>query len=130
MQGFLQKSAKIKKGDYMLPKDLKDEIVKTLQNKKAMDITVINIAEQTTIADYFIIATAKNAAQAKALVESLEESLEKKETRALRKEGVREARWVVIDYASVIVHIFNDETRDFYNLEKLWIKGDNVEKIV
>ncbi|HHT83631.1 MAG: ribosome silencing factor [Christensenellales bacterium] len=114
----------------MLPKDLKDEIVKTLQNKKAMDITVINIAEQTTIADYFIIATAKNAAQAKALVESLEESLEKKETRALRKEGVREARWVVIDYASVIVHIFNDETRDFYNLEKLWIKGDNVEKIV
>lgn len=113
----------------MLPKELKDEIVKVFQNKKANDITVVSIAEQTTIADYFVIATAKNTSQVKALVENLEEKLEKKEVFAIRKEGVREARWVVVDYGSIIVHIFNDETRDFYNLEKLWVKGDNIEKV-
>lgn len=113
----------------MLPKELKDEIVKIFQNKKANDITIVNISEQTTIADYFVLATAKNTAQVKALVDNLEEVLEKKEVFAIRKEGAREARWVVVDYGSIIVHIFNDETRDFYNLEKLWLKGDNIEKI-
>lgn len=113
----------------MLPKELKDEIVNVFQNKKANDITVMNVSEQTTIADYFVIATARNTSQVKALVDSLEETLEEKQVFAIRKEGVREARWVVVDYGSILVHIFNDETRDFYNLEKLWVKGDNIEKI-
>lgn len=113
----------------MIPKDLKNEIVTILEDKKANDITIISIAEQTTIADYFIIATAKNSPQVKALMAALEENLEKKDVFAIRKEGVREARWVVADYGSIIVHIFNDETRDFYNLEQLWKHGDNVERL-
>jgi ribosome-associated protein len=112
----------------MQPEDLKNEIIKILDEKKAEEITVLDIAEQTTIADYFVIATARSTTQVRALFEHIEEKLEKKGIFAIRKEGVREGRWVVIDYASVIVHIFNDETRDFYNLEKLWTKGDNIQK--
>lgn len=113
----------------MSPKELKDEIVKILDDKKAGDITVIDIAEQTTIADYFVIATGNSKSQVKALLDNLEEKLEAKQVYASRKEGQDEARWVVIDYASIIVHIFNNETRDFYGLEKLWSKGDNITKI-
>lgn len=113
----------------MLPKELKNEIIKILDEKKAEEITVLDIAEQTAIADYFVIVTAKSTTQVRALFEHLEEHLEKKGVFATRKEGVREGRWVVVDYASVIVHIFNDETRDFYNLEKLWTKGDNIYKV-
>ncbi len=113
----------------MTPEKLKDSIINVLQEKKANDITVISIAEQTTIADYFIIVTAKSTTQAKTLAEKLEENLEKQQMFALRKEGLKEARWIVIDYGSILVHIFNDETRDFYNLEKLWTKGENIVKI-
>lgn len=112
----------------MTPSQLKDNVVKYLQEKKAEDITVINVTDQTTIADYFIIATGKSTTQVKALTEFLEEKMEENEIFATRKDGEREARWVVIDYASVIVHIFNDSMRDFYNLEKLWGNASNVSK--
>ncbi|MFW5780403.1 MAG: ribosome silencing factor [Bacillota bacterium] len=104
----------------MSPKELKDSIVSVMEDKKASDITVLDIAKQTTIADYFIIATAKNTAQIKALVEAIEKKLESSDMPILRKEGVSEGRWVVVDFGSILVHIFNAETREYYNLEKLW----------
>lgn len=113
----------------MTPSDLKDNVIKYLQEKKAEDLTVINITDQTTIADYFIIASGKSNTQVKALTEHLEEKMEEKQIFATRKEGEKEARWVVIDYASVIVHIFNDSMRDFYNLEKLWGNASNITRI-
>lgn len=113
----------------MTPETLKDKIINIFQEKKANDITVISVAEQTTVADYFIIVTAGSTAQAKALAEKLEQDLEKQQIFALRKDGLREARWIVVDYGSILVHIFNDETRDFYNLEKLWVKGENIQKL-
>ena len=113
----------------MTPSDLKDNVIKYLQEKKAEDLTVINITDQTTIADYFIIASGKSNTQVKALTEFLEEKMEEKQIFATRKEGEKEARWVVIDYASVIVHIFNDAMRDFYNLEKLWGNASNITRI-
>ncbi|MBR1747864.1 MAG: ribosome silencing factor [Clostridia bacterium] len=108
---------------------IKDIIIELLKAKKATDITVIDVAEQTIIADFFIIATGKSTSQVKALTESLEEKGEEKGLTLLRRDGEREARWVVMDYGGVIVHIFNDSTRDFYALEKLWEKGNNVTKI-
>ena len=101
----------------MLPKDLKDEIVKTLQNKEGYGYYRYKHSRANHHSRLFYHSDGQKCRPSQALVESLEESLEKKETRALRKEGVREARWVVIDYASVIVHIFNDETRDFITLK-------------
>lgn len=115
----------------MTPQQLKDFLIAVLKEKKTGDMTVIDVADKTSIADYFIIVSGKNAPQVKAICENLEEKTEEKGIFASRKEGIREARWIVMDYASVIVHIFNDETRDFYNLEKLWSDPEqtNITKV-
>ena len=108
---------------------IKDIIIELLKAKKASDIVVIDVGEQTIIADFFIIATGKSTTQVKALTDQLEEKGEEKGLVLLRRDGEREARWVVMDYGAVIVHIFNDSMRDFYALEKLWAKENNVTKI-
>ena len=111
-------------------KQTKDIIVELLKEKKASDITVIDVAEQTIVTEYFVIATGKSTTQVKALTDFLDEKGEERGLDApLRRDGVREGRWVVIDYGSVIVHAFNDATRDFYRLEQLWGNGANVTKI-
>lgn len=104
----------------MEPNELKDLIVNTLEEKNGGDIKELYIAEKTTIADYFVIVTGKNVTHVRALCEALEEKLEAEGIFALRKDGIQEGRWAVLDYASVIVHVFNAETRDFYCLEQLW----------
>lgn len=108
---------------------LKDTIIEVLVDKKALDIKVLDLADQTVIADYFIIATGRSTTQLRALAENLEEKLEKEDVFVLRKEGIREGRWVVMDYGSVIVHLFNSENRDYYCLEKLWEKEGNIISI-
>lgn len=113
----------------MTPKELKDNIINFLQEKKAGDISVIHVTDQTTITDYFVIATGKSSTQVKALSEFLEEKMEEKGIISARKEGESEGRWVVIDYSSVIVHIFNDHLRDIYALEKLWGNASNLTKV-
>lgn len=113
----------------MTPKELKDNITKILEEKKANDITIINVSAQTTVTDYFIIATGKSSTQVKALIENLQDKMEEKQIFALRKDGEREGRWVVLDYGSIIVHIFNDEMHDVYNLEKLWGNASNITRL-
>ncbi len=107
--------------DYL---ELKDKIITILDDKIGGDIVALDISEQTSIADYFIVTTGKNTSHVRALVESLEEKLEAEGVFCIRKEGVREGRWAVVDYGSIIVHIFNNETRDFYALEKLWANNN------
>lgn len=113
----------------MNAKEIKDIIVELLKDKKASDITVIDVAEQTVVTEYFVIATGKSNTQVRALAEHLDEKGEEKGLSALRKDGIREGRWVVIDYGNVIVHIFNDATRDFYRLEQLWGNAENMTRI-
>ena len=103
----------------MSPEEIKNAVCKELDERKAVDITVLNVADLTVIADYFVICTARSNKQVKALAEYVEEKLE--------EAGVREGKWAVLDLGSVIVHIFNDDTRMFYCLEKLWSDGGNVE---
>ncbi len=113
----------------MTTKELTDKICNLLDSKKAEDITVLSVAHLTIIADYFVIATARSTAQAKALAEVVEEKLSKEDgIEPSRIEGVKEGRWVVMDYGGVIVHVFNDETRVLYCLDKLWTDGNNVTK--
>jgi ribosome-associated protein len=104
----------------MSPNDLNRLIVRILDEKKAGEITVLDIADKTIIADFFVIATGRSTTQVKALAGALEDKLAEFEILPARKEGLSEGRWVVLDYCSIIVHIFNDETRDYYCLEKLW----------
>ena len=102
-------------------------ICNILSSKKAGNIVYIDVAEKTSLCDYFIVCSGRSTTQVRSLAENLEEKLEKEHGEIpRRKEGVREGRWAVVDYADVIVHIFSDEERDFYNLERLWENGKNI----
>jgi len=105
--------------------DLTKQICKALAAKQANDILIVNVKGVSDIVDHFIIASGKSQPQVKAIFEHLEEEMEKQGVFATRKEGASEGRWIAVDYFDVIVHIFNEETRKFYQLEKLWINGGN-----
>ena len=111
----------------MSPEEIKNAVCKELDERKAVDITVLNVSHLTVVADYFVICTARSNKQVKALAEYVSEKLEDAGVPTLRSDGVRKGKWAVLDFGSVIVHIFNDDTRMFYCLEKLWTDGDNVE---
>ncbi len=102
-------------------------ICNILSSKKAGNIVYIDVTQKTSLCDYFIVCSGRSSTQVKSLAENLEEKLQKEHGEIPRRhEGFREGRWAVIDYADVIVHIFNDEMRDFYNLERLWEDGKNI----
>ena len=104
-------------------------ICKILSSKKAKGIVYLEVHDKTSLCDYFVICGGSSKTQVKALAENLEEKLRKEHGEVPRRfEGVREGRWAVLDYADVIVHIFGDEERDFYNLERLWEDGENLKK--
>jgi ribosome-associated protein len=104
-------------------------ICKLLADRKAQNIVYIEVTEKTTLCDYFVIASGRSSTQVKALAEYLDEKMEKDYAEIpRRKEGIREGRWAVLDYADVIVHVFCDEERDFYHLERLWETGSNLTK--
>ena len=105
------------------------EVCKALADKLGKDIVAMYVREKTDLCDYFVLASGSNAPQIKAMGERVEELIERDHGIApTRMEGVRDGRWAVIDYGDVIVHIFNDETRLFYHLERLWANGENLEK--
>ena len=99
---------------------------KALSEKKAQDIVILDVADQTVVCSYFVIASGRSTTQVRALGDAVEEKLEKEDLVPLRKEGLREGRWGVLDYGDVIVHVFNDESRLFYHLERLWEDGSNI----
>ncbi len=98
-----------------------------LSEKKAEDIVIIKVEEQTVVCSYFVIASGKSTTQVKALGDNVEEKLKKEGLSPVRTEGTREGRWSVLDYGDVVIHIFNEEWRQFYYLERLWDSGKNVE---
>ena len=109
-------------------KDLVVEVCKALADKRGKDIIALYVREKTDLCDYFVIASGSNAPQIKAMGERVEELIEKNLGLVpSRTEGVRDGRWAVLDYGDVIAHIFNDETRLFYHLERLWTDGGNIE---
>ena len=112
-------------------KDLALTVCKALADKRGKDIVALYVREKTDLCDYFVIASGSNAPQIRAMGERVEELVEKELGLVpSRTEGVRDGRWAVVDYGDVIVHIFNDETRLFYHLERLWEDGGNLEKYV
>ena len=102
-------------------------ILDALKERKAFDIVKIDVQDKTSVADYFIVASARSSTQVKALSEHVEEKLEKVGITVLRRDGVADARWIVLDFGDVILHLFNDETRLFYHLERLWGEGEKIE---
>ena len=105
------------------------EVCKALADKRGKDIVCLYVREKTDLCDYFVIASGSNAPQIRAMGERVEELVERElGVLPTRTEGVRDGRWAVVDYGDVIVHIFNDETRLFYHLERLWQGDGNMEK--
>ncbi len=107
------------------------EVVKlayeALDEKKAEDIKMLDISKVTVIADYFIIAGASNDRQVKALADNVEDKLGKAGITPKSVEGYQNANWILMDYQDVIIHIFNQEQRLFYDLERIWTDGRVVE---
>ncbi|MBQ4515368.1 MAG: ribosome silencing factor [Clostridia bacterium] len=102
-------------------------ITKTLDDKKADDIRVLSVGDLTILADYFIICSAQSTTQVKALADNVEEKMDEAGESLLKKEGKQGLNWILMDYGDVICHIFYQETRDFYALEKLWADAQEVD---
>ncbi len=101
-------------------------IVKACNDKKGFDIKVLDLRDLTTITDYFVIVSGNSTTQVAAIADEIEEKLEEAGFELLGKEGYREARWVLLDYGSVVAHVFHKEDREFYNLEKLWADSEEL----
>src|SRR3954467_14507696 len=96
-------------------------------DKKAFELTVLNVGGLTSIADYFILATASNERQAAAIADSIQERLrEEMKVRPLLVEGTTPGRWILLDFGDFIFHIFTEDVRRFYGLERLWGDPPNV----
>ena len=97
--------------------------VEALEDKKAEDIKVIDISNVSVIADYFVIASGTNSNQVQAIVDNVEEQLGRAGFEAKQIEGNRNSSWILMDYGDVIVHVFDEENRLFYDLERIWRDG-------
>lgn len=111
----------------MSQNDVLKIIVKTLDSKKAEDIEAIGIRDLTIIADYFVIATGTSTTHAKSLADEVEFKLKEAGIVPTRTEGYNGANWILLDYSDIVVHIFYKETRQYYNLERLWADGEKVD---
>ena len=100
---------------------------KALDDKKAKDIKILYVNKQTIIADYFVIAQGNSRTQVNALADEVEYKLGLEGINPTKIEGRGQGTWVLLDYDSVLVHVFNPQSREFYNLEKLWADGEEIQ---
>ncbi|KPU44158.1 ribosomal silencing factor RsfS [Oxobacter pfennigii] len=94
------------------------------ENKKAKDIKVLDISSISPITDYFVLFSGSSTVQVRAIADEVEEKLTEKGYALLHKEGYNASRWILLDFGDVIVHVFHEEDREFYNLERLWADAD------
>jgi len=108
---------------------IKEKAIKAAElaiDKKARNTVVLELKELSSIADYFVICSGENPAQIRAIADAIDDYFSKKKLSPIGKEGLDFARWVLIDYGDIVIHIFDDETRTFYNLEKFWIDAPRI----
>ena len=108
-------------------KDMLKVIIDALQDKKAEDIRVIDISNVSVIADYFVIASGSNTNQIQAMVDNVEEEMFKAGYDDPKVEGYNTASWILLDYKDVIVHVVSEDDRAFYNIERIWRDGKEVD---
>lgn len=102
-------------------------IIDALEDKKAENIQVINIGEVSTVADYFVITHGTNKSQVQALADNVEEKLGKAGIHARQTEGYNTANWILLDYHDIVIHVFDKESRGFYDLERIWRDGKAID---
>ena len=111
----------------LTPKEMAELAVKAIDGKKARDIKLLRTSDVTVLADYFVICTANSTTQIKTMADEVEAVLEAKGENPLHREGYRSGGWVLIDFGCVVVHLFMDEARQFYNLERLWSNAEEID---
>ena len=112
----------------MTQQEVLETIVKALDSKRAEDIRVLHVTDLTILGDYFIIANGTSTTHTRTLADEVDYQLSQKKREPLHREGRGNgSNWIVLDYGDVIVHIFYKETRDFYQLERLWADGEPVD---
>ena len=109
------------------PAEIAAIAAKALETKKARDVKVLKTAEQTVLADYFVICNGTSSTHIKALVDEVDKELSEAGEPPIRREGLRSVILVLIDFGCVIVHVFTDESRKFYNLERLWSDSEEID---
>ena len=110
--------------------ELAHRIVEIASDKKGSDIVMLRTAELTTMADFFVICSGRSDRQVQALAGAIVDELRDDGIRPLGTEGMSAARWVLLDYGSVIVHVFAPDEREYYGLERLWGKAAQVVRVV
>ena len=113
--------------DEAAAKEIALKAAKILDSKKARDVKIIRVNEQTIIADYFVIAGGTSRTQVNSLADEVEYKLGLEGINPSKVEGRGQGTWVLLDYDSVLIHVFNPQSREFYNLEKLWAESKPVE---
>lgn len=112
----------------MNSKEMARLICEALEDKKALDIKILDISNVSSLADYFIIASGSNRNQLQAMADNVEEFLGKQGCNPKQVEGYQNANWILMDYRDVVLHIFDEEQRLFYDLERIWRDGNMVER--
>ncbi len=111
----------------MEPKTMAELAVKALDSKKGKDIKMLRTTALTTLADWFVICTAATTTHVKTLTEEVDKQLSDAGEPPIRREGHRSDSWVLLDFGSLVVHIFLPEAREFYNLERLWADAEEAD---
>lgn len=108
-------------------RDLALAAAKFLDDKKGEDIIILGIHRVSLIADYFVIVSGNSSVQVKALADEVSKKMEQMGKKIHHIEGYNEAKWVLLDYGDIVIHIFHKDTRQFYDLERLWGDAEKIE---
>lgn len=104
----------------LTPREVAVTAAKALDDKKGVDIKLLAVADVSSLADYFLICTGTSSTHVKTLCDAAEAALDAAGEPALRREGHRSGTWVLLDFGCLVVHVFTEESRQFYDLERLW----------
>lgn len=104
----------------LTPRAIARIAVEAAGEKKAYEVTVLDIGSVSVITDYFVIANGRSPVHTQSIARGIEDTLEQKGLTPLRREGFREGQWILLDYGDVVIHVFQEPERRFYNLERLW----------
>lgn len=108
-------------------KEMAKKAFEALEDKKAKDIRILDISAVSVLADYFLIASGSNRNQVQAMVDNVEEKLHEAGFAPRQVEGYQTANWVLLDYGDIIIHVFDEENRLFYDLERIWRDGSLIQ---
>ena len=112
----------------MNSKELARMACEALEDKKALDVKIIDIEQVSTLADYFIIASGTNRNQVQAMADNVEEVLGRAGYEPKQIQGYQTGNWILMDYRDIVIHVFDEENRLFYDLERIWRDGSVIER--